>query len=190
VTSRIPHLALCALAAAALAIAGCGDSEIPDAEKLPADISQDLLGEFERIEARVDANVSGACDDIFEGVDGGNFDQVSSLLDSIPDDVAPEIRSALSDSVDHLQQLVDDQCDEIRASEQGEVVPEETTPEETTPTETETIPTETETVPPETETTPTPPVDPGNGNGQGPNGEGPPGQDNKDDGGGVEVPGL
>jgi len=185
----LPHLALCALAAVALALAGCGDSETPASEKIPADLSQDLLGEFEQIQARVDANVSGACDDIFEGVPGGNFDQVGSLVDSIPDSVSPEIRSALSDSVDRLQQLVNDQCTEIRAGEQDEeTVPDETVPDETETTETETTPPETETTPPETETTPTPPdEDPGNGNGQGPDGEGPPGQDN---GGGIEVPEL
>lgn len=183
----LPHLALCALAAVLLALSGCGDSETPASEKIPADISQDLLAEFEQIEARVDANVSGACDDIFEGVPSGTFDQVGSLVSSIPESVSPEIRSALSDSVDRLQQLVNSECADIRASEQGEeTVPDETVTEETTPTETVTTPPETETTPPETETTPTTPDEsPGTGNGQGPDGTGPPGQN---DGGGIEVP--
>lgn len=188
--TRLPPIALCALSVAALALAGCGDSG-SDGEKLPRDLSQSLMTEVEQIEARVDANVSGACDDIFDGVAGGNFDETARLIESIPENVDPGIRSALSDSVDHLQQLASSECDEIQAREPDDTtVPDETvTEEETTPTETETTPTETETTPTETETTPTTPTQPdtgdGNGNGNGPDGNGPPGQD---DGGGVVAP--
>jgi hypothetical protein len=185
VTSRLRHTALCALAAAALAVAGCGSGD-SDGKKLPPTLSQQLETTIGRIQDRVDANVSGACDDIFDGVRGGNFDETASLISSIPESVDPEIRSALSDSVDRLQELVSTECDEIQAREQEEVetAPEETVPEETVPEETAPEETETETTPEETETTPRPPPD--GGSGQGPDGTGPPGQD--DAGGGLEVP--
>jgi len=186
---HLRHAGSAALAAAVLAGAGCGSGDSEGA-KPPPSVSDPLIAEIDAIERRVDANVAGACDDIFENVEGGNFDATSRLIDSIPSDVDPDIRSALSDSMDSFQQLVSSECDEIRAREQDEeVVPEDPLPEETTPEETETTPPETETTPEETETTPeTPPADPGNGNGQGPDGTGPPGQD--EDNGGIEAPGL
>jgi hypothetical protein len=183
---RLPHVALCVATVAALAAAGCDGSGGSDGKKLPRSVSQELLTHIEQVESRVEANVSGACDDIFDGVAGGNFDEIAGTLSSIPDNVDPDIRSAVSESVDRLQDLVNSKCDEIQAREQDrqETVPEETTTDErTTPTETETTPTETETTPTETETTPTTPDPPPNGNG--PDGTGPPGQD---DGGGVEAP--
>jgi hypothetical protein len=191
VTSRIRHTALCTLAAAAFAVGGCTGGD-DGGEKLPPGASQELLTTIERIEARVEANVAGACDDIFDGAEGGNFDETARLIESIPEDVDPDIRSALSDSVDRLQQLVSDECDEIQAREaqDQETVPEETVPKETAPTEPETTPTVPETTPTEPDTGPPPPQDDGSGNGQGPDGNGPPGQqdDQGPDGGGLEVP--
>lgn len=188
--THLPHLALCSAAAIALAIGACG-SDDSEGRKLPRSVSQELRVEIDNIEARVAVNVAGACDDIFNGVDGGNFDEVGATLSEIPDNVDPDIRAALSDSVDRLQQLVDSECDAIQAQEEEpeETVPDETvTEEETVPEETETTPPETETTPPQTETTPPadsdPPTD-GNGQGNGPDGTGPPGQDN---GGGIEAP--
>jgi hypothetical protein len=184
VSSHLRHTALCALAAATLAVAGCGSGD-SDRRKLPQGTSQQLLTTIEKIQARVDANVAGACDDIFDGAGGGNFDETAELIASIPEDVDPEIRSSLSDSVDRLQELVSGECDEIQAREEDdqETTPEETVPEETVPEETETDSTETETTPTETETTPEPPPE---GGGQGPDGTGPPGQEIP--GGGLEAP--
>lgn len=185
-TLRLGHTALCALAAAALAVAGCGGDD--EGRKLPPGISEQLATTIGQIQDRVDANVSGACDDIFDGAAGGNFDETSQLIASIPEDVDPDIRSGLSESVDRLQELVSTECDEIQAreAEEQETVPEEETlPEETIPEETVPEETETETTPTETDTSPPPPQDDGKGNGQGPDGNGPPGQN---DGGGLEVP--
>lgn len=193
--SHLSHVGPCLLAVTALALGGCGGSGEPDGEKLPPGLSQEMIVEIDRIQDRVDAGVAGACDDIFEQPDGGSVQRIGQLLAEVPRDVDPEIRSALSDSVDRLQQLVTDECEQIRAREQEDqdVVEDEPVIEDTTE-ETTTTPPETDTAP-DTETSPEPPpVDPddedeGNGqsNGQGPDGTGPSGQD---DGGGVEAPGL
>lgn len=186
-TSRLPHL-LCALAAsAALALAGCGGDDEPQGEKLPPDISQTLLKQLDSVGDRVAAGVSGACDDIYsEDPDTGNIGPIDDALASIPSDVDPEIRSALEQSIERLTQLVDQECDQIRADEQGIDTETETTPTETVTTETETVPadtTETTTTPPET--TPTTPTDPATPpNGVGPDGGGPPGQER----GGAQAP--
>jgi len=158
VTSRARTL-LCALAAAlAVAAAGCGgDDEIPEREKIPPDITQELRRQIESIGQRVAAGVSGACDDIYDEGDG-NIAPINAALESLPPRVDPRIRAALEQSVQNLEQLVDEECDAIRRSETGE----ETTPTETvetTTTETETVPT-TETTPTETETVTTTPTDP------------------------------
>lgn len=185
--ARPPQL-LCLLAAtAALAAAGCGGDDEPQGEKLPPDVTQTLLQQLDSVGDRVAAGVSGACDDIFASEsDGGNIEPIDAALSSIPSEVDPEIRSALEQSVERLTQLVGQQCDQIRADEQGgqDTVTEET-PTETVPTETETVPTETtQTTTTPTETTPTtpttPPTEP---NGRGPDGNGPPGQR-----GGAEAP--
>ena len=185
---RLPQL-LCLLAAvAALAVAGCGDDDEPQGEKLPPEITQTLLQQLESVGDRVAAGVAGACDDIYSE-DVGNIGPMDAALASIPSGVDPEIRSALEQSVERLTQLVDQECEEIRSAEQDQqdTVTDETTPAETVTTETETVPTETTdttTTPPETTpTTPIAPETPPNGNG--PDGDGPPGQDR----GGAEAPG-
>jgi hypothetical protein len=180
------RLIVAVLAVAALLLAGCGDSGVPESEKLPADTSQTILGELEGIDNRVASGFAGACDDIFEGVEGGNFDTIDSALADIPDSVDADIRSALEESIDRLKQLVDQECEQIRSDEE-QTTTEEADTTDTTPTETETV--ETVTIPEtdtETETTPTEPVTPpSEGNGRGPDGTGPPGQQ---DGGGIEAP--
>lgn len=185
--ARLPHLLSVLAAAAALAVAGCGGDDEPQGEKLPAGVTQALLKQLDSVGDRVAAGVSGACDDIYsDDPDVGNIGPIDDALNSIPSDVDPEIRSALEQSIERLTQLVDQECDQIRASEQGlgDTVTEETPTETvTTTTETETVPaetTETTTTPPET--TPTPPET--TPNGLGPDGTGPPGQER----GGAEAP--
>lgn len=187
-TSRIRQTAVALAAAFALVVAGCGDSEEPRGEKLPPEVSQQLLQQLDSVSDRVAAGVSGACDDIYaSAADDGNIEPIDAALASVPTSVDPEIRSALEQSVERLKQLVDEECAQINADEQDgqDTITEETTPTETETTETETTPTETETAPTETETAPTtpdaPPADEPLGNG--PDGTGPPGQ-----GGGAEAP--
>ncbi len=184
---RLPHL-LCALATtAALAVAGCGGDDEPQGKKLPPSVTQDLQKQLESVGDRVAAGVSGACDDIYSE-DTGNIGPIDEALASIPSDVDPRIRTALEQSIERLNQLVGQECDQIREDEQGVTDTEtETTPTETVPTETETVTTDT------TETTPTtpepPPTTPPTApdttpNGVGPDGQGAPGQQR----GGAEAP--
>lgn len=193
----MPRTAAVAASVAALAIAGCGGTGEPE-RLLPAGTAATVRSEVILIGERVGDGSVGACDDIFDGVDGGNFQDIDTALSDVPEGVDPEIRAALEQSIDRLRRLVEDACDDIAAQEEQEIAPEETTTEETetTPTETETI--ETETAP--TTDEPLPPADEqperpqgrgdggDKGNGRGPTGDGPPGQDGDPDSGGVEAP--
>jgi len=186
---RLPQLLAGLAATAAVAVAGCGGSDEPQGEKLPASVSTALLKQLDSVSDRVAADVAGACDDIYAPAsEGGNIEPIDAALNSIPSDVDPEIRSALEQSIQRLEQLVDEECTEIRSAEQdSQDTTDETTPTETVTTETETVPTETtDTTPTPTETTPTTPVPPSEGgaDGRGPTGDGPPGLDR----GGAEAP--
>lgn len=187
-TLRARQLPCLLATVATLTVAGCGDDEEPRGEKLPPQVTQSLTQQLESIGDRVAAGVAGACDDIYSSdAEVGNIEPIDAALSSIPSDVDPEIRSALEQSIERLTQLVDQECSEIRSSEQEQQEPiEEEEPPETV--ETETVPaetTETTTTPPETTpTTPSEeaPVTPPDG--RGPDGTGPPGLER----GGVEAP--
>jgi hypothetical protein len=191
VTLRPQILPLAALIAL-LALAGCGNSNEPEGERLPPETVQALLQQLDSVSDRVAANVSGACNDIYDSADnGGNFEPIDDALASLPDDVDSEIRAALEESIDRLKQLVDDECTAISDAELDETTPEETAPVETTTEETTPEQTDTETVPEETapeEQQDEPPAD-SQPPGRGPDGNGPPGQDGDgDNGGGIEAP--
>ena len=189
-TIRVSQLPCLLATVVALAVAGCGDDEEPRGKRLPPQVTQTLLQQLESIGDRVSAGVAGACDDIYSSdPEVGNIGPIDAALSSIPSDVDPEIRSALEQSIERLTQLVDQECSEIRASEQERQEPvEEEQPPETVETETETVPsetTETTTTPPETTPTTPPEETPENPlDGRGPDGTGPPGLG----GGGVEAP--
>jgi hypothetical protein len=191
VTTRVSQLPCLLATVATLAVAGCGDDEEPRGKRLPPEVTQTLMQQLESIGDRVAAGVAGACDDIYSSdPEVGNIAPIDATLSSIPSDVDPEIRSALEQSVERLTQLVDQECSEIRSSEQEQEEPieEEEPPPETVETETETVPaetTETTTAPPETEPTTPPEEEPLTPlDRRGPDGTGPPGLG----GGGVEAP--
>jgi hypothetical protein len=155
------------LALAALGAAGCGGDE--EGKGIPQTTADGLLAQLEGVQKRIDQGSAGACKDILEGSNGPNKQQAQDLIDSMPDDVDPDVKSALQDSFDNLWDLVDQECEDKASKE------EETS---TTPAETNTTPaeTETETTPPETDTEETPtettppseeelPQGEGNGNG-------------------------
>jgi hypothetical protein len=161
---------------AAVAATGCGGDD--EGKPIPSATATALQSQLDNIQARVDNGSAGACRDILEGSRGPNKQQVQQLIDSMPDSVDSDVRSALQDSFDNLWNLVEQDCqdkadkEESQKQEQPEQQPTqtETTPTETTPTET----TPTETTPTET----TPPSEtngnggvPGTGNGNG-NGNG------------------
>jgi hypothetical protein len=168
-TARVLTFALLALA---LVAAGCGGDD--EGKPIPAATATQLETQLDGVQARLDNGTAGACKDILEGPRGPNLEQVNRIIESLPDDVDSDVRSALQDSFDNLWDRVQDKCDEL-AQKQGQ--------QQQQPTETQTTPTETETTPTETtptETTPTettPPQDEqlpggeGNGNGGG-NGNG------------------
>jgi hypothetical protein len=159
---------LLALLGAALAIAGCGGDD--EGEPIPAQTAQALEAELDGVQARIDNGSSGACNDILEGDRGPNLERVQQLIDGLPEDVDPDVRSALEDSFDRLWELVQQDCDDKAQEEESER--EEPEPEpEPTPTETEPAPetpTETETAPLPTdpEETPLPPEGDGDNNGE------------------------
>ena len=159
---------LLALLGAGLAIAGCGGDD--EGEPIPAQTAQALQTELDGVQARLDNGSAGACNDILEGERGPNLERVQQLLDSLPDDVDPEVRSALEDSFNRLWELVQEDCDE-KAREEESQQEEEPEPEpepEETETETETVPppAETETVPTEPEEAPLPPEGDGDNDGE------------------------
>jgi hypothetical protein len=160
-----------ALVAAAVAVTGCGGDE--EGKGIPAATASALGQQLDGVQQRIDEGSAGACRDILEAPNerGPNKQKVEELIDSLPDDVDSDVRSALEDSFDRLWDLVQQECDDKASKEedekktdttptktQEETTPTETTPTETTPTET----TPTETTPPSEEELP-----PGEGDGNG-----------------------
>jgi hypothetical protein len=132
---------------ACLAAAGCGGGD-DEGAPIPGDQAQALLRQLDNVEARLEQGSVGACRDVFEHPESPNRPAVDELVAQVPDDVDPEVRSALQRSFDRLWDLVEQECSDREPEEEPEPEPEP----EPTPTETETTPTETE-----TETTPTTP---------------------------------
>jgi hypothetical protein len=151
--TKTKRIFLVVLLGAGLAISGCGGDE--EGEPIPPQAAQALQAELDGVQARLDNGTAGACRDILEGDRGPNLERVQQLIDGLPNDVDPDVRSALEDSFDRLWELVQQDCDDKAAREEEEQPEPEPEPEP------EPVPTETETVPPETETAPEPePVPP------------------------------
>ncbi|HKP22176.1 MAG TPA: hypothetical protein VJT68_11695, partial [Thermoleophilaceae bacterium] len=168
---RVARIFALVIVAVSVAVAtGCGGDE--EGKGIPVATADTLNAQLDKVEERIQQGSAGACKDILEGPRGPNKDQVQEAIDSMPDDVDSDVKSALQDSFDHLWDLVEQDCED-KASEQEQ---QDTTPTETqtdtTPaqTETETTPTQPEETTP-TETTPPAeeelPGGEGNGNGGG-----------------------
>jgi hypothetical protein len=170
--TSLKRILLLALLGAALAVAGCGGDE--EGEPIPAQTAQALQAELDGVQARIDNGSAGACNDILEGDRGPNLERVQQLIQDLPEDVDPDVRSALEDSFDRLWELVQQDCDDKAQEEESErqeepepepepePAPTETEPEpEPTPTETETAP-----VPTEPEEAPLPPEGDGDNDGE------------------------
>jgi hypothetical protein len=168
------------LIGAALAAAGCGSED--EGEPIPSVQAEALLAQLEVVQNRLDQGSAGACQDVFTHAESPNQSTVDELLAQIPEDVDPEVRSALEQSFARLWELVGQECDERAAEEeqqQPEPEPTETAPppeeeEEEPDEEEEEAPPEEEEPPPPDET-PLPPEGdgdndgaiPGEGNGGG-----------------------
>jgi hypothetical protein len=157
---RLRTLTTLLLALAAGLVAGCGADE--EGEELPRQTASALLGQLQSIQDRFEFPEGQACGDITGG-DDPNTTQVQNLIDSLPNDVDADLRSAVEQSFDRLFELIEQECGdeppqtdtETDTTETEQPTETETTPTETTPTETiptETLPTET-VPPPETEPT-------------------------------------
>jgi hypothetical protein len=159
--------------AACLVAVGCGSDDDGGAP-IPADIAGQLETRLDEIQRRFDFG-GGACADI----DNDSLPAVEDLINSIPNNVDPDVREALTDGFNRLFVLTDEQCEkEPQTNTETNTAPPTTETQTTPPETTETTPppTETEEPPPtETEeppTTDTPPAPtPGEG-GDAPGGEG------------------
>lgn len=158
--------------------AGCGSDDGQGGEPIPVEQAQALERQLESIENRFQFGGS-ACSDITGNADP-NTTAVASVIESLPDDVDPDVRSALEQSFDRLFQLVDEQCDTEAGQQQEQPAPVEPEPTPAVPPAEEDDDEGEETPPPteEVPTTPEPPVEevppevpPGEG-GSGESGEG------------------
>lgn len=136
-------------AAAALAVAGCGQSKDKPGPGIPRATVAELDSRLTELDNRVAARVTGACDDARRE----DIPAIRSAVAGLPSDTDPAVRRALEDSVRRLEQLFNSECSAIaRKDSQTDTTP--------TPTETVTPPPQTvQTVtapPPATQTTPTP----------------------------------
>jgi hypothetical protein len=142
--------------------AGCGSDE-EEGAGIPVEAAEQLQSRLVEVRNRFEFG-GGACEDISDD----SAPAVDEIIQSLPDDVDPDVRDALRQGFDRLFELSAEQCEpeEAQTDTEAEPPPEtETTPTETTPTET--TPTETtppETTPPDT-TEPAPPQEPGPGQG-------------------------
>jgi hypothetical protein len=166
-------------------LAGCGSDDEQKGAPIPQQAASDIESRLAEVERRMDAG-GGACDDI----QNDTKPAVDQIVASLPSNVDPDVRDALQESVNHLFDLADEECD-TEKGQQTETAP---APEPEPETETET----TETVPPETETETAPPeTDTGEQTTPGQDGELPPGQGGENpgngnsngDGGGTFLPG-
>ena len=150
-SSRARQTLLALAAAAAVGAGGCGSSaeEQPERGKgLPRSAVASLDRRLDEVQRRYDDGVDngnvGSCEDIegdsFQG-DGG----IDEIVGGLPQDVDPELRTALERSIERVRELTGDCAEQAAANEPEPVpepepepvpvepVPEETVPEETTP---------------------------------------------------------
>jgi hypothetical protein len=110
------------LALAAGLAAGCG-GEDEGGEPIPADQAAALQRQLESIENRFQFG-GDACTDITGNTDP-NTTAVRSVIDSLPQNVDPDVRDSLEQSFERLFELVQEQCDTEKGQE--EPAPVETT---------------------------------------------------------------
>jgi hypothetical protein len=164
--TTLKRTTLLALLAASLLGAGCGSDD--EGEPIPQESAAVMQDQLDNIPDRLDNGSVGACEDILSGPRGPNVDAVNQAIADLPDDVSEDVRAGLQDGFDHLFQLVDERCTELRDEAESrqqtetetepEPAPEPAPPETDTETQTETAPPETDT---ETPTETTPPTDTG-----------------------------
>jgi len=172
---------LLVLLGGALAVAGCGSEDEDKCEPIPANTAAILQAQLDNVEGRINGDNLGACEDILGGPKSPNVPSVQQALASLPQGISADLRTALEEGFNHLWELVQERCDELRAEQEQQDTETETVETITESVPTETVePTPTETVPPETETEPPSTTDDGGT---------PPGQGGTPPGQGGENPG-
>jgi hypothetical protein len=181
--------------------AGCGGGDDEGGEPIPPDQAAALERQLESIENRFQFG-GDACADITGNTDP-NTTPVRSVIDSLPQNVDPDVRDALDQSFERLFELVQQQCDTEKGQEPAAPVdtgPTAPPPEEEDDDDDEEEDDEEPAPPPETGPTVTeppaevPPVGPTGTTGQGGAGSGNSGQGGsgtagQGGGGGALVPG-
>jgi hypothetical protein len=115
------------LALAAGFAAGCGGDD-ESGEPIPQQAAADLESRLAEVERRMEAG-GGACADI----QNDTLPAIDSTIDSLPDDVDPDVRDALVRSFERLFELVQAECDEQRGQEEEQPAPVEPEPAPTIP---------------------------------------------------------
>ena len=156
------------LCGALLLLPGCGNDS--KGRPIPAQQADSLI---KNIQAADQYSADGSCGRAHTKVRDAKF-----VLSQIPNNVDPDVRKGVSDGLDHLNSLIDGECERPQKT-QTDTTPTETqtTVTETQPTQTETTltgtsPTETTPTQTSTTTTGTGGTPPGQANGGGAGGEG------------------
>lgn len=119
-------LLVLATMASATGALGCGSDE--ETVLIPQQDATYLVGQLEEVNQRVS---SGACEDVTRGT----LVRLEKRVEALPENLDPNVRDALGDSIDELSGMVETNCEEPTETAP---VPETTTPTEppqTTPTE-------------------------------------------------------
>jgi len=186
VTRRSRHLAVLLAGAAVVVGIGCGSEEKKAGPGVPKETATQLVTELDLVQKRIDATrengTIGSCGD----VDAKSYPDIQRIVEGLPQDTDPDVRSALEQSIAQLKKLTEAECSDLarEIKDQEETVPDQVVPPPVTPPQPTTPePTETEPAPPE-EKKPGKEKEPkDNGNGQNPGGIGVPGE-----GGGQPAP--
>ena len=137
-----------ALLLLATGLAACGSDDERKGDPIPQQAAADIESRLAEVERRMDAG-DGACDDI----QNDTKPAIDQIVASLPSGVDPDVRDALQESVDHLFDLADEECDTEKGQTTETPPPTVESTPETEPETTETTPPpETETAPPETDT--------------------------------------
>ena len=109
---------------AVVALAGCGGSEEPEGEPIPRGAVSELERRLDEVQDRYDAGVqegiAGACNDI----ENDSYPAIDATVAGLPQNVDPEVRQALADSIGRLKELTSDCVDRAREQEPVNTAPE------------------------------------------------------------------
>ena len=181
---RRGHLAALGVCASLLLASGCGSSDEPEGEPLPAETAALIEKRLDEVQRRYDAGTNdgnaGACQDI----ENDSYRAIDAAVEDLPQDVDPDVREALEASLTRLKELTSDGCADVKeepVETETQPPPQPVTPppvpEQPPPEQTETEPTTPEEKPPKDDEDKDKDKDNGDGigNGQG-NGNGSGGQ--------------